>query len=246
MSIEKARIYLKAKLKKTGKKLVARTQSKEFILNYEDFSLLSYIDNKNFWEVSRLRKQNINGLLKKILDFEELGLINFKFPCEDAVLQSIYQRGVSIERIYKNRPAISNIIAYEKEWNIFPTALDFLDKKSENYKLKNLEKGVYLDFIRPFLSKIPKGSIIIDAGGGIGRFALELIQLGYKVHLVDSSEAALKKALRHLQNKNMNSFDLFWGDAANLSMFSENSFDAAFIRFLFVISFFSFLFISFF
>jgi ubiquinone/menaquinone biosynthesis C-methylase UbiE len=228
MSIEKARIYLKAKLKKTGKQLVAQTQSKEFILNYEDFSLLSYVNNKNFWEVSRLRKKNINGLLKKILDFEEWGLVNFELPCEDAVLQSIYQKRDSRERVCKRRPAVSNIIAYEKEWNVYPAALDFLDKKSENYKLKNLEKEVYFDLIRPFLSEIPKGSIIIDAGGGIGRFALELLQLGYKVHLVDASEIALKKALRHLQDKNMNSFDLYWGDVANLSMFSDNSFDAAF------------------
>ncbi|MGD9015493.1 MAG: class I SAM-dependent methyltransferase [Candidatus Omnitrophota bacterium] len=228
MSIKKARIYLTAKLKMTKGKLIAKIDSKEIILNKQDFLLLSSIDNKNLQDLSRPGKKNADYRLKKILDFEKLGLIKLKFHCEDALLKFFYQKSLSDERICKKRPAFSNIKAYEKEWNIYPKALNFLNKKSENYKLKNFETEIYLNLLRPFLNKIPKGSTIIDAGGGIGRFGLKLIKMGYRVHLLDSSEIALKKALRHLQAENLANFDLYWGDATNLSMFSDNTFDAAF------------------
>lgn len=142
-------------------------------------------------------------------------------------LRALYNKQFVSDEVHRNRPGSSNVIAYEREWNVYPSVLDFLDKKSENYKLKNFEREIYLHIIRPFLNKIPKGASIIDAGGGIGRFAIELAKMGYKIHLVDSSEVALKKALRHFRNENLTDFDLQWADAADLSMFPDNSFDVA-------------------
>jgi len=146
---------------------------------------------------------------------------------ELSYIRGIYNKRFSADEACRRRPGISNIIAYEREWHIYPSVLDFLDKKSENYELKNLEKDIYLDVIRPFLNKIPRGSAIIDIGGGIGRFAIELARMGHSIHIVDSSKIALKRASRHLHNRNLNNFSLHWADAADLSMFPDNSFDAA-------------------
>lgn len=228
MSIRKAKIFLKAKLKKHGKKLVAKTQHKEIILNSEKFKLLSLIDGKRrLQDLADLTKKSINRILKNIIEPEESGVIELRLSAESPDLKALYERRSSIDAIYRKQPAFSNIIAYEREWGIYPSVLDFLDKRSENYKLKNFEKEIYLDIIRPFLDKIPKYSQIIDAGGGIGRFAVPLARMRHMVHVVDTSEIALKKALRHFLDENLDSFDLHWADAGNLSMFSDNTFDAA-------------------
>jgi len=228
MSIKKAKIFLKAKLGKRKEKLIARTRYKEIILNSEKIRILSLIDGKrSVRDLAGLTKRKINRILKDITELEESGVVELRLSCESPDLKTLYERRCSIDGVYKGHPAFSNIRAYEKEWGIYPSVLNFLDKKSENYKLKNFEKEIYLDIIRPFLNKMPRYSRIIDAGGGIGRFAVHLAKMSHRIHVVDSSEIALKKALRHFLDENLANFDLHWGDAGNLSMFSDNTFDAA-------------------
>lgn len=229
MSIEKARIFLKAKLRKEGKKLVAKISTKEIILDNERFELLSSIDdNISLQDLVKLSRKRINRILKNIIDLEKLGVIELKLSCEDSVLRTLYEGRGSIDKICQEQPGKSNIVAYEKEWGIYPSVLDFLDKESENYKLKNFEKEIYFNLIHPFLDKIPKGSTIIDAGGGIGRFGIGLVKMGHKVHIVDTSQIALKRALAHFVSENLTNFDLHWADVNNLSMFPDDTFDAAF------------------
>lgn len=229
MSIEKARIILKAKLKIVKDKLIAKMQTGEIMLDGKCAALLTSIgNNRSLQSLIRSNRNDTNNILKNLVRLEELGIIELKLPCEDPILETLYKRQDSISKICKENPAMSNIVAYEREWGIYPSALDFLDKKSQNYKLKNFEKEIYFNLIHPFLDKIPKGSAIIDVGGGIGRFALELVKMGYKVHLVDSSQVALKKGLKHFRNENLANIDLHWGNVTNLSMFSDNTFDAAF------------------
>lgn len=229
MSIKKARIFLKAKLKKIGNKLIAKTESGGIALQDENVVLLSLIDNgRSLQSLARLSKRKINEVLKNLIRLEELGVIELRLFCEDATLKNFYRERDSIDKICQKYLGMSNVIAYEREWGIYPSALDFLDKKSQNYKLKNFETEVYFGIIRPFLNRIPKNSCFIDAGSGIGRFALEFVRMGYKVHLVDSSQIALKKALKHFRNENLANFDVHWGNVANLSMFSDDIFDAAF------------------
>jgi ubiquinone/menaquinone biosynthesis C-methylase UbiE len=176
MSIQKARVSLKTKLKKKVKKLV---------------------------------------------------VAELKLPCESKLLQAFYKKRGPISKICREHPGMYNVVAYEKEWGIYPLALDFLDKSSENYQLKALEKKIYLDIMRPFLDQIPECSNIVDAGGGIGRFAIDLAKMGHKIQLVDSSQTALKKAFKHFQEEDLTNFDLHLGDVVNLSVFPDNSFDAA-------------------
>jgi ubiquinone/menaquinone biosynthesis C-methylase UbiE len=186
MSIQKARVTLKAKLRKGSMKLIDQTRGKESLLEREKF-----------------------------------------FPCESKLLEAFYKKRVSEEKICRKHPGMYNVVAYEKEWGIYPSALDFLDKNSENYHLKALEKKIYSNIMRPFLDRIPRCSNIIDAGGGIGRFAIDLARMGHKIQLVDSSKTALKKALKYFQEAGLTNFGLHLGDVANLSIFPDNSFDAA-------------------
>jgi len=229
MSIGKAKVFLRSKLSQKDNRPIARALSKNIAFSWDDRIILTQArGGKSINDLARLLKKEINYILKRIIWLEEQGFIYLKFPCEDPVLKNLYERKISAKRICQHHNGMSNIIAYDREWDVYSPALDFLNKDSENYKLKRLEKEIYFSLIHRFLKKIPKGSFIIDAGGGIGRFAFELIKNGYKVHLVDSSEVALKKALRHFVSENLNSFDLHWGNVSNLSMFKDNTFNAAF------------------
>ena len=230
MSIENARVFKRAELKKDGKRLVAKARSGKIVLDNETSEFLSSINNNiSLQDLARLSKKKIDDTLKKIIKLEELGLIELKLPCEDRNLQRLYEGPKRlINKICSEYRGMNNVTAYEKEWRLYPHALDFMDKKSENYNLKILEREIYLDIICPFLSRMPKGSDILDAGAGIGRFAIELIKMGHKVQLIDSSETALKKAMRHLLDKNLTDFDLHWGSVTNLAMFPDNKFDVVF------------------
>ncbi|MDD4939409.1 MAG: class I SAM-dependent methyltransferase [Candidatus Omnitrophica bacterium] len=228
MSIKKAKPILKAKLKKFEKKIIAGTPHKEIILNGEEFDFLPYIDGYRCLEdIARLAKRGLNRLLKDIIRLEDLGIIELRLFPESPLMRDLYEKKRPVYKICKEHPGMYNVIAYEREWSIYPLVLDFLDRSSENYKLKDLEKKIYLDIIRPFFNEIPKGSNIIDAGGGIGRFAAWLCKTGHKTQIVDSSPTALKKALKHLYAENLVDFDLHLGDAACLTNFADNTFDAA-------------------
>jgi ubiquinone/menaquinone biosynthesis C-methylase UbiE len=154
------------------------------------------------------------------------GIIKVNLQCDNRTLRNFYGKKIPEESICREHPGMHNVVAYEKEWGIYPLVLDFLDKRSENYHLKALEKRIYLDIIGPYLSKIPGFSDIIDAGGGIGRFAIDLARSGHRIQVVDSSRTALKKALKHFQKEGLSDFGLHLGDIADLSMFSDNYFDA--------------------
>lgn len=229
MSIGKAKVFLKAKLSRRGNKLIAKALNGDIVILKEEAVILSRIKSgDSINNLSSIFKKDINYILKMVMRLEEQGVVSLKLFCEDPILKELYRGKNWDNKIFHKKPAISNIIAYEKEWSIFPSTLDFLNKESDNYQLKCLEKDIYLNIIYRFLNKIPKGSSIIDAGGGIGRFTSELIKKGYKVNLLDSSEIALKKALRHFVNADLPGFDLHWGNVNNLSMFADSTFDAAF------------------
>lgn len=149
-----------------------------------------------------------------------------ELPCLSPILKDIYQ-GKNIDRICKENPGMWNIVADEREWQTYPQAFDFLDPQSQFYKLKAFERDIYLELISPYLEELPEGANLLDAGAGIGRFAIKLIEMGHFVHLFDASITSLKKALKHLLDEDATDFELHWGDVADLSVFSENNFDAA-------------------
>jgi ubiquinone/menaquinone biosynthesis C-methylase UbiE len=124
-----------------------------------------------------------------------------------------------IEKLCSRDPGLWNIVAYEREWRKNPLAMNFLSKKSPNYWVKLLEKEIYLDVISPFLKK--RNQLVLDAGGGIGRFAAELTEIG-DVYLLDACRSAVEIA-----KKNFKRVNIYWGDIQELP-FPENFFDLSF------------------
>jgi len=72
---------------------------------------------------------------------------------------------------------------------------------------------------------LPEKGIILDAGGGIGRIAIELARLGYKVVLLDISRTALEFARREAEKQNvLEMIEFVEGDVCDLK-FGDNTFD---------------------
>ena len=77
---------------------------------------------------------------------------------------------------------------------------------------------------------VPSGSTILDAGGGPGRYAIELCRNGYRVTLLDLSAGSIalaqKKFADEVESVRSNLVDSSVGDVRDLSRFSPHSFDA--------------------
>jgi len=87
-----------------------------------------------------------------------------------------------------------------------------------------LEFDTTMHFIRKYF---PKKGLILDAGGGPGRYTIELGKLGYNVILFDLSPEMLEIAKRQIkrakvQNKVRQTIQ---GSVDDLSMFKDNTFD---------------------
>lgn len=79
-----------------------------------------------------------------------------------------------------------------------------------------------------FLKKyLPKKGIILDAGGGPGRYTIELVKLGYTVILLDPVSELLKVAKDKIKKSKMeNKITIVEGSITNLSQFQDQTFDA--------------------
>ena len=113
----------------------------------------------------------------------------------------------------------------EREW-----------KRLEKDPYHTIEFLVTMHYIKKHFP--PKGKIL-DAGGGPGRYSIELCKMGYDVVLLDISEGCIATAKRHflsepksVQDK-MSEFVV--GDISDLSRFETNSFDAILCLGVFVV-----------
>lgn len=153
--------------------------------------------------------------------------INRKNKAEE--LSSVYDSLKKIKYACKKNPGMNNLIGWELEWLKYPELFDILDKHSEQYYLKLLEKEIYMYYIKPVLKYLPVKARILDAGSGVGRFAVELGGMGYKMSLVDVSETSLKKASKHLSEKGISGASFYLGSIENMkSLFRDDTFDAIF------------------
>lgn len=80
-----------------------------------------------------------------------------------------------------------------------------------------------------FLKKhLPKNGLILDAGGGPGRYTIELAKLGYEVVLLDLTPNLLEAARAHIKEAGVGNKvrQVVEGSIDDLSMFKDNTFDA--------------------
>jgi S-adenosylmethionine-dependent methyltransferase len=73
----------------------------------------------------------------------------------------------------------------------------------------------------------PSTGHVADIGGGPGRYAMELLRLGYRVTLVDLSEKAVAFARARLEERGLRAEEVRCADARDLSDLATSSFDAA-------------------
>ena len=94
--------------------------------------------------------------------------------------------------------------------------------------LETLQEKVYSYVTWEHLKKHLPGntnSLILDAGGGTGRWAIPLAKIGYKVILCDISEGMLKQAAKNVKKEELSDrISLKEENLTNLS-FSDETFD---------------------
>jgi len=88
-----------------------------------------------------------------------------------------------------------------------------------------LEFATTLHFVDKYM---PPHGLVLDAGGGPGRYTLELAKMGYDVVLLDATQANLDFAKRMLRRYGMQTRvkQITNGSIVDLSQFSDGTFDA--------------------
>lgn len=88
-----------------------------------------------------------------------------------------------------------------------------------------IEHMVTTHFLQKYL---PKRELILDAGGGPGRYAIELARQGYSVVLLDIAPEMLEIAQRKVKRAGVkrNIKDFLQGSIEDLSRFQDGTFDA--------------------
>lgn len=105
--------------------------------------------------------------------------------------------------------------------------------KTVDYEWRRLKQDPYhqIEFmvIMHFLDKyLPKQGLILDAGGGPGRYTIELAKKGYNTVLLDFVPEMLRLAERKIRRAGIKRRvkGIVEGSIENLSMFEDESFDA--------------------
>lgn len=88
-----------------------------------------------------------------------------------------------------------------------------------------LEFDTTLHFLDKYL---PTHGLILDAGGGPGRYTVELAKKGYEVVLLDATQANLDFAKRQIRRQRLQTMvkQITAGSIADLSIYSDATFDA--------------------
>ncbi len=88
-----------------------------------------------------------------------------------------------------------------------------------------LEFDTTMHFLKTYL---PKEGLILDAGGGPGRYTIELAKLGYDVVLLDLTPKLLEIARDNIKEAKVEgkARRIIEGSVDDLSMLKENTFDA--------------------
>lgn len=105
-------------------------------------------------------------------------------------------------------------ISAEREWERLERPVD-----------GSLEFAIHKAWISRYLPEAP--ARVLDIGGGPGRYAIWLAQLGYEATLADLSPDLLEVARRQAEIANVTLAEVVEANAVDLSRFGDGSFDAA-------------------
>jgi ubiquinone/menaquinone biosynthesis C-methylase UbiE len=102
----------------------------------------------------------------------------------------------------------------EREW-----------KRLSNDPFRRLEFDTTMHFLKGYL---PKRGLILDAGGGPGRYTIELAKMGYDIVLLDFVPANLELAKKMIARAGVENKvkAIVQGSIVDLSKFKDNTFDA--------------------
>ena len=95
--------------------------------------------------------------------------------------------------------------------------------------IKDAYHRLEFDTTLHFLDKyLPAHGLVLDAGGGPGRYTFELAKKGYDVTLLDATQANLDFAKRMIRRHGLQAWvkQIMTGSIVNLTEFPEASFDA--------------------
>ncbi|MFQ6061445.1 MAG: class I SAM-dependent methyltransferase [Thermoplasmata archaeon] len=88
-----------------------------------------------------------------------------------------------------------------------------------------LEFDTTMHFLRTYL---PKGGLILDAGGGPGRYTIELARMGYDIVLLDVTPELLELARKQVKKAKVDDSikEISEGSIVDLSRFRDRTFDS--------------------
>lgn len=149
-----------------------------------------------------------------------------------------FPHNVFMAGVYKSRhwgkflkdrsPDAAVIKGYEK-WYRGLMARGRGGRDSTFHPLKFFEKDFYFAWMDPFLSSLPKGAKILEAGCGTGRFACELLKRGYRVTFSDTSPSALKLTASAVKRSKIpaSRYKALLLDIKNMREIKDNTYDVA-------------------
>jgi ubiquinone/menaquinone biosynthesis C-methylase UbiE len=123
-------------------------------------------------------------------------------------------------------PGAWNLVGDQAFADEYPLSWNYLDERSPNYALKQLEKRLYLRQLAPWWDAVPQGGRVLDYGGGIGRFASAWLDRGQHVTLAEPNANALTLALGHLARREPagGRFELYNLAGESLAPLPDNTF----------------------
>lgn len=114
------------------------------------------------------------------------------------------------------------------------TSKKYYDETANEYddSYKNPYWQIYNEitwnYIKKYLPKEIKNSLILDAGGGTGLWSIKIAQLGYNVILTDISKGMLEVAKEKITKENLiDKIQVIEADIIDMNIFRNNSFDLA-------------------
>ena len=109
--------------------------------------------------------------------------------------------------------------------DFYSTAVEGEWKRLVKDTFHQLELNTTLRFLDKYL---PKSGLVLDAGGGPGRYTIKLAKKGYQIVLLDITPELLEKAKRNIKRFGVkrNVKEVIQGSITDLSLFPDGSFDA--------------------